>query len=70
MQKKKFSIIKLKNNINILENLNNPNNEKGGLQKFVNDEKAIGKWTTILGNLMVQKLYLHQRKKKSIRNQR
>ena len=41
----KQRIIKLKNNINILENLNNQNNEKGGLQKFVNDEKAIGKWT-------------------------
>ena len=41
----KQKIIRLKNNINILENLHNENNEKGGLKKFLNDERAIGKWS-------------------------
>ena len=38
----KQRIIKLENNINILENMKN---EKNGLNKFLNDERAIGKWT-------------------------
>lgn len=40
----KQKIITLKNNLNILENLNNINNEKEGRENFLNDEKAIGKW--------------------------
>lgn len=38
----KQKIVKLERNINILENLNN---KKGELKKFLNDEDAIGKWT-------------------------
>lgn len=40
----KQKVIKLKNNINILENLNNKNKGKEELKNFLNDEKAIGKW--------------------------
>ena len=40
----KQKIIKLKNNINILENLNIKNIEKEEKINFINDEKAIGKW--------------------------
>lgn len=40
----KQKVIKLKNNINILENLNNQNTGKEELKKFIDDEKAIGKW--------------------------
>lgn len=41
----KQKVIKLKNNINILENLNNENKGKEELKNFLNDEKAIGKWS-------------------------
>lgn len=41
----KQKVIKLKNNINILENLNNKNKGKEELKNFLNDEKAIGKWS-------------------------